>query len=98
MAELDERVARVREMCSHQFGESALLARHILLALDGHEPEKRGERYNPYEDDDGCEGSHETSESTFLEKVAARTLGTVGVLCLVALMIGATLALLRWWL
>ena len=98
MAELDERVARVREMCSHQFGESALLARNILLTLDGQEPEKRGERYNPYEDDDCCEGCQEPHESTFLEKVAGRTLATVGVLCLVALMIGATLALLRWWL
>lgn len=96
MAGLDERVARVREMCSHQLGDSALLAHNILLALDGQEPEKRSERSDP--DDDGCDGPHEPDESTFLEKVAGRTLATVGVLCLVALMIGGTLALLRWWL
>ena len=98
MAELDERVARVREMCSQQFGDSAFLAHNILLALDGQEPEKRGDRSNPYDDEDCSEGPHEPYESTLLEKVAGRTLATVGVLCLVALMIGATLALLRWWL
>lgn len=98
MAELDERVARVREMCSHQFGDLTLLAHNILLALNGQEPEKRGEYFNPYEDGDCCEGPHEPYESTLLEKVAGRTLATVGVLCLVALMIGGTLALLRWWL
>lgn len=97
MTELDERVARVREMCSHQFGDSAFLAHNILRALDGQEPVERREKCNPY-DDDCCETCREPSESTFLEKVAGRTLGTVGVLCLVALMIGATLALLRWWL
>lgn len=98
MAELDERVARVREMCSHQFADSALLAHNILLALDGQEPEKRGGNSNPYEDGDCCEGPPEPYASTLLEKVAGRTLATVGVLCLVALMIGGTLALLRWWL
>lgn len=98
MAELDERVARVREMCTNQLGDSALLAHHILLALDGQESEKRGEQDNAHEDDDCCEGPHEPYESTLLEKVAGRALATVGVLCLVALMIGATLALLRWWL
>ncbi len=46
-----------------------------------------------------CGGSaEEIPESTFLEKLAGRTLGTVAVLCLVALMIGGTVALLRWWL
>ena len=97
MTEQDERVARVREMCSHQFGDSAFLAHNILRTLDGQEPVVRGEKPNPY-DDDCCDGPHEPYESTFLEKVAGRTLATVGVLCLVALMIGATLALLRWWL
>lgn len=96
MAELDERVARVREMCTQQLGDSALLAHHILLTLDGAEPEKRGEKSDL--DDECFDGSREPFESTFLEKVAGRTLGAVGVLCLVALMIGGTVALLRWWL
>lgn len=90
-------MVRVREMCSRQLGDAALLAHDILLVLDGREPDKRGERSDSY-DDDSCDGPHEPYESTFLEKVAGRTLATVGVLCLVALMIGGTLALLRWWL
>ena len=97
MAEPDERVARVREICSHQFGDAALLAHNILRALDGQEPENR-EKFNPYEGGDCGEGPHEPYKSTLLEKVGGRTLATVGVLCLVALMIGGTLALLRWWL
>jgi hypothetical protein len=97
MTELDDRVARVRELCSHQFGDAALLAHDILLTLDGQEPVQRGDRSNPY-DDDCCDGPHEPSEATVLEKLAGRTLATVGVLCLVALMLGSTLALLRWWL
>jgi hypothetical protein len=97
VTELDERVARVREMCSREFGNSAFLAHNILLTLDGNEPEEQGQKSNPDDDEDCC-GPHEPVESTFLEKVAGRTLATVGVLCLVALMIGATLALLRWWL
>lgn len=96
MTDVDERVARVRDLCRDQLGDSALLAHTILLALDGREPDGRGEKVDL--DDDCCTGPHEPYESTVLEKVAGRTLATVGVLCLVALMIGGTLALLRWWL
>ena len=71
MAELDERVARVREMCTQQLGDSALLAHHILLTLDGAEPEKRGEKSDL--DDECFDGPHEPFESTFLEKLAGRT-------------------------
>lgn len=97
MTELDERVARIRDMCSRQLGDSAFLAHNILRTLDGLEPDDQGEKSNT-DDDDCSDGLHEPYESTFLEKVAGRTLATVGVLCLVALMIGGTLALLRWWL
>lgn len=89
-------MARVRELCSRRLGDSGLLAHDILRALDGQEPDRRAERVDP--EDGCCDGPHEPYESTLLEKLAGRTLGTVGVVCLVALMIGGTVALLRWWL
>lgn len=90
-------MAKVRDLCNTA-GMSVTadtLSHDILRLLDG---KPLGERMcdedNPYEA--GYDGV--PIESTFLEKVAGRTLAAVGVICLVALMLGATLALLRWWL
>ncbi len=93
--DLEARVARVRELCGTwgMAPEADALSHDILLLLNGQPlPERECDEDNPYEQ------FRVPVESTFLEKVAGRTLATVGVLCLVALMIGATLALLRWWL
>jgi hypothetical protein len=45
-----------------------------------------------------CCGSREDSEPSALGRALERLLGTTAAFCAVALMIGGTVALLRWWL